>query len=114
MPVYRIHRMRESARQQFRWAAHISGVTEVKPRDYMVDGSVEASSPYAAWSSLRDSPATLRPGDMLESESGGIRIFKYVGFDEARWIMPEVSSGIDLEGLPPASGGTPTPTPPAG
>ena len=109
--VYRIHRIRESARQQFRWALHVSGATEVKPRDYQVNGAVEAASPYAAWAVLKNSEAALRPGDLLEAENGSLRIFKFVGFEEARWIMPEISSALD--GVP-AAGGVPTPPPPAG
>ncbi len=34
MPVYQIHRLKETQRQQFRWAPHTSGVTIVKPKDY--------------------------------------------------------------------------------
>jgi len=91
MPAYQIHRLREAARNQFRWAAHTSGVTVVKPKDYEKDAVVEAASPYAAWLALRESESALQVGDLLELEGGEIRIFKYVGFEEARWHVPETT-----------------------
>ncbi len=89
MPAYQIHRLREAARQQFRWAPHTSGVTVVKPKDYEKAGIFEAPSPYAAWLALRESENALQVGDLLELEGGEIRIFKYIGFEEARWYVPE-------------------------
>jgi hypothetical protein len=89
MAVYRIHRMKDNPRQQFRWAPHTSGSTPVKPRDYEPAGEIEAESPYAAWRSLQESEHPLRVGDILESAEGGLRICKYVGFEEARWLVPE-------------------------
>jgi hypothetical protein len=57
---------------------------------------------------LRESEQALEIGDVLETESGGLRICKYVGFEEAEWIVPEVKTG--LESVPPASGpGAPEP-----
>ena len=32
VPAYRIHRLKESAREQFRWAAHTIGVSIVRPK----------------------------------------------------------------------------------
>ena len=90
MSVYRIHRMKESTRQQFRWDPHTIGVTNVKPKDYEPAESVEALTPYAVWIQLKDTPAPLQVGDILESESGELRIYKYVGFEEAQWFVPEV------------------------
>ena len=95
MPAYQIHRLREAARNQFRWAAHTSGVTVVKPKDYEKDAVVEAASPYAAWMALRESESRLQVGDLLELEGGEVRIFKYVGFEEARWHVPEVTLPAD-------------------
>ena len=89
MAAYRIHRLRDYQRQQFRWAPHTSGSTAVKPRDYRDGGTVEAPSAYAAWTSLRDSPSALAVGDLLEAEDGALYICKYVGFEEARWVVPE-------------------------
>ena len=100
MPAYQIHRLRDSARQQFRWAPHTSGVTVVKLKDYEKGAMVEAASPYAAWLSLRDSDQALQVGDLLEPEGSEIRIFKYVGFEEARWYVPEPALPADA---PPAA-----------
>jgi hypothetical protein len=102
MPNYRIHRMKDSPRQQFRFAPHVSGAAHVKPKDYQDSGYVEAANEYEAWRLLRESEHALEIGDVLESESGALRICKYVGFEEAEWIVPEVKSG--LESVPPASG----------
>jgi hypothetical protein len=103
--------MKDSPRQQFRWAPHVSGAANVKHRDYEAGGQVEAENEYQAWRLLRDSRRPLEVGDLLETEGGGLRICKYVGFDEARWIVPEVKTG--LETAPAASGPreNPAPTP---
>ena len=90
MPVFRIHRMKENPRQQFRWAPHVSGAANVKPKDYEASGEVEAENEYAAWAVLRQSEAPLMVGDLLEPGDGQLRICKYVGFEEARWFVPEV------------------------
>lgn len=92
MASYRIHRMRVAARQHFRWAPHVSGVVQLKPRDFQQDGEVEALNCYDAWAILRGSPQALDIGDALETPSGELRICKYVGFEEARWIMPEAAT----------------------
>jgi len=89
MVTYRIHRLRAHLRQGFRYAPHVSGAANVKPRDYAPAETVEAVTPYAAYFALRDTEAPLELGDMLESETGELRIFKFVGFEEARWIVPE-------------------------
>jgi hypothetical protein len=93
MPEYRIHRLREHLRQHFQWAPHTSGVTSVKPRDYLEEGKVEAPGAYAAWASQRESGRALNVGDLLESQAGQLYICKYVGFEEARWVLPEVQTG---------------------
>jgi hypothetical protein len=110
MPAYRIHKLREHLREQFRWAPHTSGATSVKPRDYTEAGTLEAATPYAAWIQLRDTPAPLEIGDLLEVPGGELLIHKYVGFEEARWSLPGISSGVETEAPPPAtapSAGTP-------
>jgi hypothetical protein len=89
MPVYRIHRLKPNPRQQFRWAPHTIGTTGVKPRDYEAAGSVEAPGNYAAWNTLRGTDRALDVGDLLEAEDGKLSIFKYVGFEEANWVIPE-------------------------
>ena len=91
MPSFRIHRLKDHLRQNFRFAPHLSGMASVKPRDYETsdDEIVEASSPYAAFFALRDAAAPIQVGDLLESEDGSLRIFKFVGIEEAQWILPE-------------------------
>ncbi|HXA68425.1 MAG TPA: hypothetical protein VNV82_24900 [Bryobacteraceae bacterium] len=89
MPAYQIHLLKDSQRQQFRWAPHTSGVTIAKPRDYEKGRVVEAASPYAVWLASRGTEEELHVGDLLELESGELRILKYIGFEEARWYVPE-------------------------
>src|SRR5258707_14359488 len=89
MPAYQIHRLKESHRQQFRWAPHTSGVTIAKPKDYEKGALTEGASPYAVWLALRDTDEPLQVGDLLELESGDLCIYKNIGFEEARWVVPE-------------------------
>ncbi len=93
MPAYQIHRLREAQRQQFRWAPHTPGVTIVKMKDYELGSVVEAASPYALWLALRDSDGAIAVGDLVEVvgavPGGELRILKYIGFEEARWYVPE-------------------------
>jgi hypothetical protein len=97
MPMYRIHRLKDHLRQQVRFGPHVSGTATVKPRDYQpldpeevsVDSQLDAPTPYAAFFALRDTAAPLEVGDMLEAEDGSLRIFKFVGFEEAQWALPE-------------------------
>jgi hypothetical protein len=89
MASFRVHRMKEAPRQQFRWAPHVSGVAGIKPKDYELAGEVEADNEYAAWAKLRSSDRPLAVGDALESDAGQLKICKYVGFEEARWILAE-------------------------
>ncbi len=96
MPVYQIHRLKEAQRQQFRWAPHTPGVTIVKLKDYEPGPAIQAASPYALWLALRDSDNAIAVGDLIEvagdsSQQAGaeLRILKYIGFEEARWYVPE-------------------------
>ncbi len=89
MPTYLIHRLKDHLRQPFRFAPHVSGAASLKPRDYTPGQTVEAASPYTAYFCLRGSETPLELGDVLESEAGELRIFKFVGFEEARWVLPE-------------------------
>ena len=97
MPMYRIHRLKDHLRQQVRFAPHVGGTASVKPRDYHAldpeaipaESLVEASSPYSAFFALKDSSAPLEVGDLLEAEDGSLRIFKFVGFEEAQWVLPD-------------------------
>jgi len=105
MAAYRIYRMKDQASQQFRWAPHVSGATQIKRKDYDEGASIEAGNEYAAWQALRDLGSPLRVGDLLEIPSGELRICKYVGFEAAEWIAPEVKTG--LESAPVAAGPVP-------
>ena len=96
MPAYQIHRLKETQRQQFRWAPHTPGATIVKLKDYEPGLIVEAASPYALWLALRETDNAIAVGDLIEvvgdlieQHSGELRILKYIGFEEARWYVPE-------------------------
>jgi len=97
MPTFRIHRLRDHLKQPFRHAPHVSGTATIKPRDYLPGESATASSPYSLYFELRNSGTPLEPGDVLETETGGLRIFKFVGFEEARWVVPEGQAEPQLE-----------------
>ena len=107
MPVFRIHRMKDAPRQQFRSAAHVSGAANVKPKDYEAAAEVEAGNEYAAWALLRGTEQPLSVGDLLEAPDNRLRICKYVGFEEARWFVPEpppqASLPAPLSGAPPVA-----------
>ena len=81
--------MKDAPRQQFRWAPHVSGIANVKQKDYEPSDSIEAENEYAAWAQLRHSERPLAVGDILETAAGDLRICKYVGFEAARWFVPE-------------------------
>lgn len=100
--TYRIHRLKDHVRQQFRWSPHTIGLTTVKPKDYEVTGTIDADGHYAAWTALRDTEDALQPGDVLESESGDLRIYKYVGFEEAQWHIVE-GKPLPDSGMSPAA-----------
>jgi hypothetical protein len=91
MPQFRIHRLKDHLRANFRFAPHLSGTASVKPRDYETseDAVVEATTPYAAFFALREAVQPIQVGDVLECEDGSLRIFKFVGIEEAQWILPE-------------------------
>ena len=89
MPSFRIHRLKDHLRQQFRFAPHMSGTATLKARDYAPGDSIQASSPYAAFFQMKDAGTPLEVGDLLESEDGSLRVFKYVGFEEAQWLALE-------------------------
>ena len=95
MLAYQVYLLKETQRQQFRWAPHTSGVTIAKAKDYEKGKVVEAATPYAAWLALRGTGEDLQVGDLLEVESGELRILKYIGFEEARWYVPEPALSPD-------------------
>ena len=112
MFTYRIHRLKDHLRRQFRYAPHVSGRALVKPRDYATGDSIEASSPYQAFFSLRDRGTPLEVGDLLEAADGSLRIFKFVGFEEAAWVLPEPKSSAETA-LAEHSESVPLPSAPA-
>ena len=95
MPLYRIHRIKETAAENFRWAAHTGGLAVVKPKDYNPCAEqLDAVTSYAAWKFLAEEKQPLRPGDLLEALSpgavtGDLLIVKYIGFEPAKWYVPE-------------------------
>lgn len=89
MTRYRIHRMKPSAREAFRWAAHTGGTATVKEKDYEASAEIEAAGVYAAWKALASSEDRLEPGDLLADENGKLVILKYIGFEPAAWFVPE-------------------------
>ena len=102
MPGYRIHRLKDHLRHLFRYGPHVSGQASVKPRDYEPGSSVEAPTPYSAYFALRGSETPLEVGDLLESEDGALRIFKFIGFEEAQWVLPEAKPEEMVAGSKPA------------
>src|SRR5208283_5362233 len=99
MPLYRIYRMKDSPRQQFRWAPHLSGCASLKPKDYELRGEVQARHEYEAWQLLRDSGQPIAVGDLLEAGDGQLRICKYVGFEPAQWVLPEPKHHAEPENV---------------
>jgi hypothetical protein len=87
--VFRIHRMKDSPRESFRWSPHTSGSAVVKPKDYEQLGEVEAPTVYAAWVNLRGTKRPLQTGDILEDTDNRLFIVKYIGFEPAQWWVPE-------------------------
>lgn len=80
--------MKEAPRQHFRWAPHVSGAANVKRKDYEESGHIEAANEYAVWEQLRASQPPLEIGDLLETDTGELRICKYIGFEAAAWLLP--------------------------
>lgn len=101
MALYQIHRLKQHLKQQFRYAPHVSGVSNIRLRDYEVRGSVEAATPYAAFFLMKETSEPLEVGDVLEC-GGALRILKFVGFEEAQWVIPESK--------PPAGAGAAAPS----
>ena len=105
MPEFQVHRLRDAQRQNFRAAPHTSGVAVVKPKDYEKRELVEADSPYDLWHRLKQTEHPLQVGDILETNGGDLRICKYIGFEEARWFVPEPPVG-DTAAVAPNAGHT--------
>lgn len=98
MPRYRIHRMKDAPRENFRWAPHTGGAAVLKARDYDAVEEIEAGNPYELWKTMAERGHSLHPGDVLErldlensstENSGQLQITKYIGFEPARWFVPD-------------------------
>ncbi len=89
--------MKEGPRQHFRLAPHVAGAANVKRKDYEEGGQVEAPNEYAAWDQLRPSRQPLDVGDLLETDSGELRICKYIGFEAAAWVLPPPDPALTQE-----------------
>ena len=111
--MYSIHRLMDHLRIQVRFAPHVGGTATVKPRDYQIhepekarpEDQVEAPTPYAAFFALKDTAAPLEVGDLLEAQDGSLRVFKFVGFEEAQWALPEprvAAGGVPNDDSSPA------------
>ena len=87
MVSFKIHRLKDHVSLQFRWAPHTSGPANVKQRDYEPGDEMEGATPYALFNELRGTPNELRVGDLLELPDATLRIFKYVGLEEAVWFV---------------------------
>src|SRR5262249_25437904 len=99
MPSYRIHRLKDHLRPGFRSSPHVSGSAQLKPRDYEPADSVDAASPYAAFLSMRSSGRPLEVGDVLEDQYGSLKICKFVGFEEAAFVVAEVKPEAQPEAI---------------
>lgn len=102
MALYQIHRLKNHLKQQFRYAPHVSGISNIRLRDYEAGGTVEAATPYAAFFQMRDTVEPLEVGDVLECD-GALRILKFVGFEEAQWVVPESKPPAGASAVPPPS-----------
>jgi hypothetical protein len=100
MALYRIYRMKDAPRHQFRLAPHVSGAVSVKPKDFEQLGQVEGLNDYDAWRAAREAGEPLEVGDLLESDDGHLRICKYVGFEPAEWALPEPKHAVEPEPAP--------------
>ena len=96
--------MKEGPRQHFRLAPHVAGSANVKRKDYEEGGQVEAPNEYAAWEQLRPSRQPLDVGDLLETDSGELRICKYIGFEAAAWVLPAPDPALTQGSVAPETG----------
>ncbi len=105
MPGFRIHRLKYAPSESFRWAPHTGGLAIVKEKDYEPAGQIEAASPYAAWKLLATESRALHPGDLLETDlaPGELHIFKYIGFEPAKWYVPDPKPEPDPSTTPRTS-----------
>lgn len=99
MPTYRVFRLKENLKAHFRQLPHLSGVTELKVRDYVESIEVSAGNRYAAWQELKGTNDPLAIGDAMVEENGSIFVMKFVGLEPAGWVVPEVKT-VEAEPSP--------------
>jgi uncharacterized protein with PhoU and TrkA domain len=97
MPSYRVFRLKENLRAHFRQLPHLSGVAQLKLKDYVEGVEVIASHRYAAWHELKDTNDPLEVGDVLVEDGANLYVVKFVGLEPAEWIVPEVKPQVDSE-----------------
>jgi hypothetical protein len=95
---FRIHRMKDTPRENFRWAAHTRGLAIVKPKEYELAETINGKGPYDVWKTLLADGRPLAPGDLIENLSenesaNSLRIAKYIGFEPAQWFEESFNSG---------------------
>jgi hypothetical protein len=97
-------------KEPFRWQAHTGGTAVVKAKDYEIGGEVAAATPYALWDEMKGKSNPLCPGDVLEilpedGTPGELQIFKYIGFEPAKWWIaePKTEQKGNFEGLATAA-----------
>jgi hypothetical protein len=102
MPSYRVFRLKENLKAHFRQLPHVSGVTQLKPRDYVESIEVTSANRYAAWQELKGTNDPLTVGDVLVEEGAGLYVMKFVGLEPAEWVIPETKPVGDAEAAPAA------------
>ena len=101
MPSYRVYRLKENLRAHFRQLPHLSGVAQLKQRDYTEDVELTASNRYAAWNEVKDTPERMQVGDALVEDGVNLFVIKFVGLEPAEWIVPDVK--VDQAPVEPVS-----------
>ena len=89
MPSYRVFRLKENFRAHFRQLPHLSGITPLKLRDYVEGIEVAATHRYAAWHQMKDTNDPLQVGDALVEDGANLYVVKFVGMEQAEWVVPE-------------------------
>jgi hypothetical protein len=90
MPSYRVFRLKENLRAHFRQLPHLSGVAQLKLKDYVEGVEVTASNRYAAWQEMKSTNDPLQVGDVMAEDGSALYVVKFVGLEPAEWIVPEV------------------------
>jgi hypothetical protein len=90
MPAYQVFHLKENLRTHFRHLPHLSGVAQLKLRDYVEGTGLTASHRYAAWHAKKNTGAPLEVGDVLAEDGVNLYVVKFVGLEPAEWIVPEV------------------------